>query len=317
MDKIKDILPAVILAPMAGITSYPYRLLNRGFGCDFAFTEMIDVRSLTYNSLKTKAMLAPQENDSPLGVQILGEDESSLSQALDILESYSFKVIDFNAACPQKKVTSKGKGAALLRDLKKLSRLLKILVKKSKVPATVKIRLGWDESNSVSDLAKEIEDTGVSAIFVHGRTRMQFYRGSVDYQAISRVKKSVSIPVIASGDILSESLAKRMFDETGCDGVLVARGALGNPWIFKRMKLFLETGELAVAVNREEVARVMREHFRLYTTFFEERLSIVKFYNFFMWYTKFFPRARTFRRKLMYVKTAKQMLEIIQEFSDS
>ena len=222
----------LILAPMAGISDLPFRLLNRGFGCELAFTEMINVRSLGYKMRKTQKMLSTDSKDKPLGIQIIGCEEEFILNAIDILSSYKYDILDFNAACPVKKVVRRGEGAGLLKDPKKLHRLLKIIVQKSDKPVTVKIRTGWDKSSiNAREIALLCQDAGVNAVFLHGRDREQGYSGDVDYKTIGKVKNTLDIPLIASGNIFSASLAKKMLDEKGCDGLLVARGALGNPWI--------------------------------------------------------------------------------------
>ena len=193
-----------ILAPMAGVTDFPFRLLCRKFGCEMAFVEMINVRSLGYHSAKTRQMLSSDKKDSPLGVQILGCEPKFILKALDILKNYKFDLLDFNAACPVKKVIRRREGAALLCEPEKLSRLLKLIVGNSWVPVTVKIRTGWDkDSVNAREVGLLAQDAGVAGLFIHGRTKMQAYSGAVDYKTIRQVKKALDIPVIGSGDIYS------------------------------------------------------------------------------------------------------------------
>jgi len=229
----------LILAPMAGVTDLPFRMLCRKFGAELAFVEMINCRSISHKSRKTKHMLSTTAKDKPLGVQILGCEEKYILKALDVLKAYKFDILDFNAACPAKKVVRRGEGSALLKDPKKLAKLLKLLVKNSKIPVSVKIRLGWDkDSINAEKVALYAQDAGVSGLFIHGRTRIQEYGGNVDYAAIAKVKQAVNIPVIASGDVFSAQLAKKMLTETNCDGLVIARGSFGNPWIFKDKGIF-------------------------------------------------------------------------------
>ncbi|MDD5440152.1 MAG: tRNA-dihydrouridine synthase family protein, partial [Candidatus Omnitrophica bacterium] len=246
-------------------------MINRQLGCEFAYTEMIDTRSLCYGSKATRRTAQIRPDDKPLGIQILGEEPEYIRKSLEILKDYDFDAVDFNAACPTKKVVNKGKGAALLQNPRKLHDLLKLAVQHSPIPfVTVKLRLGWNDVSSAQDIARYAEDAGVSAIFIHGRTRMQGYRGTVDYDSIRGVKKAVKVPVIASGDILSAQLAKKMFDETGCDALIVARGALGNPWIFREIKAFLETGVEIARPSVEEIADTMKEHLQMCIACFKE-----------------------------------------------
>lgn len=278
---------SLVLAPMAGISDLPFRLINRSFGCELAFTEMISANSLVRRGQNTLKMLSAASEKGPLGVQILGADPESIKIALDILSGYSFDLIDFNAACPVKKVVSKGEGAGLLREPAKLQRLLKCMVEKSSVPVTVKIRSGWDETGvNAAEVALRAQDAGVSGLFIHGRTRMQGYSGAVDYRIIATVKDSLGIPVIAGGDALTPSLVKKLFQETGCDGVAVARGALGNPWIFPETAEYLESGTISFRPNVYDVTRTMKEHLALNTAFYGEKTGVVLFRKFFTWYTR-------------------------------
>ena len=305
----------LILAPMAGVSDLPFRLLNRRFGCELAFIEMINVRSLNYKMRKTKKMLSTSGEDRPLGLQIIGCEEEFILKAIDVLGSYEYDVLDFNAACPVKKVTRRGEGAALLKNPKKLNKLLKLLVKNSNKPVTVKIRTGWDkDSINAKETALASQDAGVSALFIHGRNREQRYGGEVDYGAIKNVKKALSIPVIGSGDVFSPELAKKMLDETGCDGLLVARGTLGNPWIFKEIKEFLKTKKIIKKPGASEIAGVMIEHMNSYIDFYDALHGIRRFHKFFAWYTKGIPNVRPLRENAFRTKTKDQMLEIIQSF---
>ena len=232
-----------MLAPMAGVSDLPFRLIAREFGCPLAFTEMINARALSLRNAKTIRLLRSLPLDKPLGVQLLGHEPDALREALDALADYPYDVVDLNAACPVHKVTRKGEGAALLREPETLSRLVAALVKHAPVPVTVKIRSGWDnDSINAPETAKRIEAAGARAVCVHGRTRNQGYRGRADMSVIRAVKKAVAIPVIASGDAFSREAAARIAEETGCDAVMIARGALGNPWIFRDLALGLGRG---------------------------------------------------------------------------
>lgn len=292
-----------ILAPMAGISDLPFRMLNREFGCELAFVEMINVRSISYNSRKTKQMLSTNKDDRPLGVQLLGCEPKFIQRAMDVLHGYDFDVLDFNAACPAKKVIRRGEGAKLLCNPKKLQQLLKLIVKSSKVPVTVKVRSGWDSACvNAKTVALSAQDAGIAALFIHGRTRSQGYSGRVDYEIIRKVKKALKIPVIASGDIFSQELIKKMFDETGCDGVAVARGALGNPWIFKGARPAVK-----------ELINVMKSHLEACINFYGEQGGVIIFRKFFAWYSKGLPNVRQFREKSTRAKTKNEVLNIIED----
>lgn len=302
---------------MAGISDLPFRILNRKAGCEFAFVEMLNVRSLGYKSRKTQQMLSSDPEDRPLGVQILGAEENYILRGLDILKGYKFDLLDFNAACPVKKVVRRGEGAALLKEPKKLQALLKLIVKQSNVPVTVKIRIGWDKNClNAKEVALAAQDAGVSAVFVHGRTKAQGYSGQVDYQAIKQVKDSLTIPVIASGDILSAALAEKMFKLTGCDAVAIARGALGNPWIFRETVEFLNNAKVIAPPAKDQIIKAACEHFNMCVDFYGEKNAVVIFRKFFSWYTKGFRKVRPLREKASRLKSKDAMLELIRSCDD-
>ncbi|MDD5253410.1 MAG: tRNA dihydrouridine synthase DusB [Candidatus Omnitrophica bacterium] len=306
----------LILAPMAGVTDLPFRMLCRKFGAELAFVEMINCRSISHKSRKTKHMLSTAAKDKPLGVQILGCEEKYILKALDVLKAYKFDILDFNAACPAKKVVRRGEGSALLKDPKKLAKLLKLLVKNSKIPVSVKIRLGWDkDSINAEKVALYAQDAGVSGLFIHGRTRIQEYGGNVDYAAIAKVKQAVNIPVIASGDVFSAQLAKKMLTETNCDGLVIARGSFGNPWIFKEIKEFLKTGKVLPRPARTKIVKVMLEHLDASIAFYAERNGVILFRKFFAWYTKGIRNIRPLREKCSRAKTRLEMEAMINLLS--
>lgn len=302
----------LILAPMAGVSDFPFRMLNRKFGCELAFVEMINARSVSYKSKHTQRMLFSNKDDRLLGVQLLGCEAKYVQKAMDAINRYKFDILDFNAACPVRKVVRRGEGSSLLKDPKKLNDILKLVVKKAKVPVTVKIRSGWDKDCiNAKEVALFCQDAGVSGLFIHGRTRAQGYSGTVNYDVIKDVKKALEIPVIASGDIFSPQLAKKMFDETGCDGINIARGALGNPWIFKEITEFLKSGRIIEKPLPQEAVKVMLEHLDMCIDFHGERNGVVIFRKFFSWYTRGFRRVRPLRELSSRAKTKSVMQELI------
>lgn len=259
-------------------------------------------------------MLASLPKDKPLGMQILGCEEQYILRALEVLRGYEFDLLDFNAACPSKKVVRRGEGSGLLKEPKKLKKILKLVVKNSWLPVTVKIRLGWDkDSVNAKDIALLAQDCGVNALFIHGRTKTQGYSGQVDYNMIREVKKVLDIPLIASGDIFSGLLAKKMLDETGCDGLAVARGSLGNPWIFKEIKEYLKSGKIINRPKEENIAKVLREHLDSSLDFYGERNGIVIFRKFYIWYTKGLCKVRRLRERSSRASTRPEVESIIQE----
>lgn len=302
----------LVLSPMAGVSDFPFRMLNRKFGCELGFVEMINCRSVSYKSKRTQQMLFSNKDDRPLGVQLLGCETKFVRKAMDVINKYRFDIIDFNAACPVRKVVCRGEGSGLLKDPKKLGEILKIVVKKANVPVTVKIRSGWDrDCINAKEVAAYCQDAGVSGLFIHGRTRAQRYSGGVDYDAIRGVKNSVRIPVIASGNIFSPQLARKMLDETGCDAIVIARGALGNPWIFKEITEYLNSARIIERPRPEEVVKVMLAHLDMCIDFYGERNGVMVFRKFFSWYTKCFRKVRPLRELASRAKTKLQMHELI------
>ncbi len=306
----------LILAPMAGVSSLPFRIISREFGAQYAFLEMIHARSLSYESKQTMELLRTNEIDRPLGLQFLSKEEDFIKSALERLNEYKYKydVLDFNAACPVRKISSRGEGAGLLQSPRKLKKLLKVIVKESPVPVSVKIRLGWDNTDSACDIALQAEDAGIDVLFVHGKTKVQGYRGEVDYGAIGRIKKRLKIPVIASGNILNAGRAKQMFDETGCEGLLVARGALGNPWIFKEISTYLEKGILLERPAIDEIADAMQRHFDLSLECFGDKRGVIRFRKFYVWYTKGVTGIRPLREEVMRITAKEAMNKVIEKF---
>jgi tRNA-dihydrouridine synthase B len=298
---------------MAGITDLPFRLISRSFGFGLAFTEMISANSLVHRSENTLKMLSAVTEDRPLGVQILGSDPGTIKRALDILSEYTFDIIDLNAACPVNKVASKGSGAGLLKEPLQLQKLLKVIVENTTLPVTVKIRSGWDETSvNAVETALRAQDAGVKALFIHGRTRRQGYSGRVDYEIIRRVKEALEIPVIASGDVLSPELVRKMFDETGCNGVAVARGALGNPWIFRETPEYLETGKVPPRPNIQEITLLMKKHLDMNIAFHGEKNGVILFRKFFGWYSRGLT-AKKLKVAAFRAGTRDEMMQLIDE----
>lgn len=306
----------LILAPLAGISDLPYRMLNRSFGCELAFTEMVSARGLAYRDKKTLDFLASNKDDRPLGIQLLGSNADLICRSLDILQEFPHDIIDFNAACPVPKVVKKGEGASLLKDPKKLHDLLKRIVAATNKPVTVKIRSGWDHrSVNAVEVARYARDAGIHAIAVHGRTMAQAYHGRVDYDLIRSVKEAVSIPVIGSGDALSGELVKKMLDQTGCDGVVIARGALGNPWIFKQAGACIKGQAPVSKPGPSMIIKTMTGHLNSCCDFYGDKHGTVIFRKFFVWYTKGFDHIRPLRNHAFQAKAREEMLEIIRQLS--
>jgi tRNA-dihydrouridine synthase B len=312
------LISPVMLSPMAGVSDLPFRIINRRFGCGLAFAEMISARALTYRNSNTLKMLSTNPADRPLGLQLLGNDSKIMLKALDILRDYEFDVLDINAACPVSKVTKRGEGSAMLRQPRTLFEVLKAVVDHSHLPVTVKIRSGWDESSvNARDVALYAQEAGVSAVFIHGRTRSQGYSGSVDYDEIRKVKEALTIPVIASGDAFSAELIRNIFDVTGCDGVAVARGALGNPWIFDETVQYLKNGTVPARPSIGEIVDTMIIHLDLSVEADGDVAGTTKFRKLFAWYVKGLRDTRDIRTEAFRAETRPEMLALINKLRNT
>ncbi|MFC1570233.1 tRNA dihydrouridine synthase DusB [Candidatus Omnitrophota bacterium] len=278
-----------VLAPMSGITDIPFRLMCRKFGCKFAFTEMVDVNGIVYKNKKTLTYLDRVPKDEPLGVQIVGADADRLLFAAQLCEEKGFEVLDINAGCPARKVIKGGKGAALLKDVPKFADIVSRIVKKLTIPVTVKIRSGWSEDSlNYMEVAKAVESEGAAAICIHTRTQEQMYKGQADHGITAKLKKKIKIPVFASGNIFTAGDAKKVLEETGCDGVFVARGALGKPWIFRATEDILSGKDKFDAPGFSDIKKIMIEQFSLSVKFQGEFVARKRMYKHVTWYLKRF-----------------------------
>ncbi|MBU1026341.1 MAG: tRNA dihydrouridine synthase DusB [Candidatus Margulisbacteria bacterium] len=307
----------IFLSPLAGVSDLSFRLISREHGAKFCFYEMVDSNSLVHGSGKDKDILKTHPKDSPIAAQILGGDQDKTLKAAEILrEKVEPAFIDLNAACPAKKVIKKQAGAHLLRDLPRLEAIIKSLSSRLNLPVTVKIRIGYDQLDfkALVELAKVCQGSGAAALFVHGRTRKQMYAGEVNYEAIKLVKQTVNIPVFGSGDILSAQLAGKMLDLTVCDGVFVARGAIGYPWIFKEIEDYFKTGKIPPAVTFAQKKKVLKQHLLYMQKYKESRLTkiIGLMRRITLSYLKSLPEAKRLRQKITSTKTHAELLDVIE-----
>lgn len=274
-----------VLAPMSGITDIPFRLMTRKYGCGFAFTEMIDVNGIIYNSHKTFDMMERIPEDLPLGVQLVGEDVKKFIKVGKICEGRGFKLLDINAGCPARKVVKGGKGSALMKDIKKLAGIVAGLKAALNISVTVKIRSGWDQSSiNCVEMAKALESAGADAIGIHPRTKEQMYKGKADHNLTLRVKGTVRIPVIASGNIFNAKDAEDVLISTGCDAVFIARGALGCPWIFDDIKKGSIREGKAAEMTFNDLKAVIIEHYEICLRFYNEIMTKKRMYKHLIWY---------------------------------
>ncbi len=289
----------IILAPMAGITDMPFRALCREQGATFSYTEMISAKALYYKNKNTLPLLQVAKGERPIAVQLFGSEPELLAQEALKLEEGPYDVFDVNMGCPVPKVVNNGEGSALMRDPEKIGQIVSAMTKVLHKPVTIKIRKGFsaDQINAV-EVAKRAEDAGAAAIAIHGRTREEYYSGHADYDIIRQVKEAVSIPVMGSGDIYKGKDAKRMLDETGCDAVMIARGARGNPWVFREVAHFLETGEELPRPSVEEVKEMILRHARMLIDFCGENMAIRQMRKHAGYYVTGYPDASKIRREV-------------------
>lgn len=304
----------LILAPMAGVTDISFRKICKEFGPGLVCTEMVSSKAIFYDDSKTKLLMNTQGEERPISIQIFGSDEETMGYAAKYVSKLA-DIVDINMGCPAPKVVKNGDGSKLLLDIVKAEKVVRAVVKNSDKPVTLKIRKGWDLNNIVAvKFAQMAENAGVSAITIHGRTRTEMYSGKVDLDIIKKVKASVKIPVIGNGDIIDEESALRMFEYTGVDGIMIGRGTFGNPWIFKRIKHFLETGEKLPEISNKEKLRVIKKHIELELQEKEELTAIREMRKFLAWYTKNMPDSSEFRSEINKIEKKEVLIKRVEDF---
>ena len=302
----------LILAPMAGVTDLPFRLLCKEQGCGLMYTEMVSAKAILYKNRNTGPLMEVRPEE-PVALQLLGSDPEIVSDIAAQVEDGPYAFIDINMGCPVPKIVNNGEGSALMKNPKLVEEILTALVKKVKKPVTVKFRKGFDDDHiNAVEIARIAESCGVSAVAVHGRTRAQFYSGKADWDIIRQVKEAVKIPVIGNGDIFTPEDAKRMLYETGCDGLMIARGAKGNPWIFSRTLHYLETGELLGPPDKEELKETILRHAQLQIQFKGEYLGLCEMRKHLSWYTVGLPHSSSLRNDVNQTETWEDFYNLIQ-----
>ena len=303
----------LILAPMAGVTDLPYRLICRSIGCGMVVTEMVSAKAILYKNKNTKTLLEVLPQERPAAVQLFGSDPDILGEIAAQIEDGPYDMIDFNMGCPVPKIVGNGEGSALMREPKKVEQILSSMVRHVKKPVTVKFRKGFnDTSVNAVEIAKIAESCGVAAVAVHGRTREQYYSGKADWEIIRQVKEAVKIPVIGNGDVFQPEDAEAMLKQTGCDGVMIGRGAKGNPWIFSRTQHYLETGEILPGPSVAEIRDMILHHGSLLSQYKGEKMAMREMRKHMAWYTAGLPHSAALRNEINQIETLDEMKQLLE-----
>ncbi len=305
----------VLLAPMAGITDLPFRLICKEYGCGMVYTEMVSAKGLYYGSQKTEELLRIHPKEHPIGVQIFGSEPEVMGLMAQKISMQDIDIIDINMGCPAPKIVKNGQGCALMKDIDRVRKVVRAVVKHSSKPVTVKIRKGWDDTQiNAVEVAKTAMEEGAAAITVHGRTREQFYAGNADWDIIKEVKQAVDIPVIGNGDIFTPEAAAKMLDYTGCDGVMVARGAQGQPWIFRDIIHYLKTGETLQQPSVWERINIALKQLELAVKYKGEKLGVIEMRKHISWYLKGMKNANSVKNAINRLECKEQIKKTLLEY---
>lgn len=305
------------LAPMAGITDLPFRLICRRLGCGMTVSEMVSAKGLLYKNVKTTEMLRIDDGERPTAIQLFGSVPAELAEAARMVEASGADMIDFNMGCPVPKIVNNGEGSALMKNPQLAHDILAAMVKAVKIPVTVKFRAGWDDANrNAVEIARAVEAAGVSAVAVHGRTRQQFYEGKADWSIIADVKRAVKVPVFGNGDIFTVADGLRMLEQTGCDGLMIGRGADGNPWLFTALAAALRGEPLPQPPSLKERLAQAAEHLEMLIAYKNEVVAVKEMRRHISAYLKGMPHAAEFRGRFHKVDTQEQFSELLAEYSE-
>ena len=315
MNKIREILQEnpVVAAPMAGVSDRPSRLIAREYGCGLIYTEMISAKALTYRNQKTYLLMNMKGEQQPVSMQIFGSEPDVMAEGARIMQACGAQIIDINMGCPVPKVVNNGEGSALMRNPELAAEIVSAMVKAVDVPVTVKFRKGWDDASvNAVEFARRMEAAGASAIAVHGRTRMQYYSGKADWNIIGQVKEAVTVPVIGNGDIFVPEDGKAMLEQTNCDGIMLGRGALGRPWLYRQMTEYLRTGGYEGEPTLEQRRQVITHHAQLICEEKGERVAMKEMRKHIAWYYKGLPGAARMRDAINTVATMEDLEHLLE-----
>ena len=314
IDQIKIENP-ILVAPMAGVTDYPYRRILRDMGAELLYTEMVSAKGLVYGNQKTEELI-DLDKKGYSGVQIFGSDPEIMSKAAYIVErDYEPDLIDLNLGCPAPKIVKNDYGSALMKYPKLTGDIVNEVNKATNIPVTVKMRKGWDENHiNAVEIAKICEENGAKAVAVHGRTREEYYSGKADWSIIKKTKKAINIPVIGNGDIFSLEDADKIFEETNCDGIMLARGIQGNPWLLKKIKLKYEKDIDIAAPDYENIINLAIKHLEIAVNYYGEKRAIPLMRKHISWYLKGLPHSTKIKDKINRLKTEEKVKEVLNEY---
>jgi tRNA-dihydrouridine synthase B len=307
----------LMLGPMAGVTDLPFRILCKEQGADLVYTEMVSAKGVQYNNKNTEQLLQIAEEERPAALQLFGADPDILRDTAKRIEHRNFDILDINMGCPVPKVVNNGEGSALMKNPKLIGEIVRKVSSGYSKPVTVKIRKGFQEDciNAI-EVAKIAEENGAAAIAVHARTREQFYSGKADWEVIRQVKEAVSIPVIGSGDVVTPLDAKAMLDRTGCDGIMIARGTRGNPWIFAQIKTYLQEGILLPKPDFNEVREMILRHAGMLVDYKGEMIAIREMRKQVAWYTTGYPGSARLRNHVNEIETLDDIKRLLEEYQN-